>query len=174
MKQLTHFEASLFFAIISVAFLIFIVDFLARPLLGDPGSRWAFWVIQLAIFILLNAVAEVIYIQRAEGIEAMGQSVNFIKENWIEWFTPLLIFFLPLLRINPSEVLVNFAQADPLIPPLPVIAEVGALLSQYAPALGIVGTVLAVAIGNWFMVFRGHLFITLAGSNRRQRIMQYG
>ena len=58
-----------------------------------PNGALIYLLLRLGLFMLLNAVPEMIYQGRASGLELIGASYNFIVENWIEWLVPNLILF---------------------------------------------------------------------------------
>ena len=112
-----------------------------------------YFLLRLGLYILLNAVPELIYQSRSSGLELIGASYNFIVENWLEWLIPNILFavagyfFLDLL--------------GSLIFGLPLYLE----LFLYALFLG-----LGLA---YFMTFRGFLFSELYGTTRRSRLYRY-
>ena len=112
-----------------------------------------YFLLRLGLYILLNAVPELIYQSRTSGLELIGASYNFIVENWLEWLIPNILFavagyfFLDLL--------------GSLIFGLPLYLE----LFLYALFLG-----LGLA---YFMTFRGFLFSELYGTTRRSRLYRY-
>lgn len=112
-----------------------------------------YFLLRLGLYILLNAVPELIYQSRTSGLELIGASYNFIVDNWLEWLIPNILFavagyfFLDLL--------------GSLIFGLPLYLE----LFLYALFLG-----LGLA---YFMTFRGFLFSELYGTTRRSRLYRY-
>lgn len=140
--------------LLTVAFIIWIpMRVLAMVLASVPNGGLIYFCIQLALYIFLNAVPELIYQTRASGLEAIGASYNFIVENWIEWLIPNILlavagyWLLGLLGV--------------LLIGLPFFVQ----LFVQAFALG-----LCLA---YMMTFRGFLFAELHGSNRRARIYRY-
>src|SRR5207244_4234706 len=51
-------------------------------------------VFELAAFVFLNAVPELIYLGRHSAAELLVESYRFIGENWIEWFPPNVVIVL--------------------------------------------------------------------------------
>src|SRR5207244_3175213 len=51
-------------------------------------------VFELAAFVFLNAVPELIYLGRHSAAELLVESYRFIGENWIEWFPPNVVMVL--------------------------------------------------------------------------------
>lgn len=172
-ESLKEFDWSLFSALMSVGFILWIFNMIVSPFASTKETSWIFASISLSLFILLNAVPEVIYIKRYESMDGIKYSFNFIKENWIEWFLPFLILLAPLVLGRPVNFLASLsgvdpfsAGADPLLPARFIFSQLSKMLD---PSLGFLGVILALAVTVWFMIFRGMLFLKLDGSSRRQR-----
>lgn len=178
-KSMLEFDWSIFFTLVGTGFVLWIIEYLLAPFAKAEEGRAFYACAQLAIFLLLNALPEVILIQRLQGLNAIVTTSSFCQRNWIEWFIPLLILFAPLLISSPYEVLLIMSGSsffttppDPLLPPLVLVSYLGNYLRSIAPALGIIGTVLAVVIANWFMLFRAALFSELSSGTRRKRMYE--
>jgi hypothetical protein len=140
--------------VIAIGFILWIPMWaLSTGLSSVPNGALIFFLIQLCLYIILNAVPELIYQSRASGLELIGASYNFIVENWIEWLVPNLILFVG------GYFLVNFVGS--LFYSLPGFVQ----LFLYALVLGLCLT--------YFMTFRGFLFAQLYGTTRRSRIYRY-
>lgn len=173
LSELTRFDYGLFSNLISVGFILWIADYLLRPLATDIQTRWFFAIVQIAIFIVLNCVAEVIYLHRLEGVSALRHSVGFITTNWPEWFLPQILLLTPLFMIWPSIVLMTWSNADPLLPISVLINQMQVVFLFYLPDAGLlIGGSLAVIISIWFMFFRAELFSELESGSRRMRAYQ--
>jgi len=140
--------------VITIAFILWIpMRVAAMGLASVPNGALLYFLLRLALYVLLNAVPELIYQSRTSGLELIGASYNFIIENWLEWLIPNLLcavaghFLLDLL--------------ESLIFSLPAYLE----LFLHALFLG-----LGLA---YFMTFRGFLFASLFGTTRRSRIYRY-
>ena len=125
----------------------------ANGLAGVPNGWLIYLLLRLGLFVLLNAVPEMIYQGRASGLELIGASYNFIVENWIEWLVPNLILFAA------GYFFLDYF--DSLLFGLPVFVQL------FLSAL-VLGLLLA-----FFMIFRGFLFSQLHGTTRRTRIYRY-
>ncbi len=176
-KNLNEFDWSVFLNLISVGFLLWIISMLTSPLAMTEETLWVHACIQLGMFILLNALPEVVYIKRYESVMALRHSFSFIKDNWIEWFLPLLILFSPLLISRPIHLLTSLSGVDPfssggdpLFPPKMIFESIISYLSAW---LGWGSVLLAVTLTDWFMLFRGFLFQKLDGTTRRRRVYQF-
>jgi hypothetical protein len=140
--------------VIAIGFILWIPMWaLSTGLAAVPNGALIFLLIQLCLYIILNAVPELIYQSRASGLELIGASYNFIVENWIEWLVPNLILFVA------GYFLLNFVGS--LFYGLPGFVQ----LFLYALVLGLCLT--------YFMTFRGFLFAQLYGTTRRSRIYRY-
>lgn len=172
-ESLKEFDWSLFSSLMSVGFILWILNMFVSPFASTKETSWIFASISLALFVLLNAVPEVIYLKRYESMDGLKYSFNFIKENWIEWFLPFVILLAPLVLGRPVNFLASLsgvdpfsAGADPLLPARFIFSQISKMLD---PSLGFLGAILALAVTVWFMIFRGMLFLKLDGTSRRQR-----
>ena len=125
----------------------------ANGLAGVPNGALIYLLLRLGLFLLLNAVPEMIYQGRVSGLELIGASYSFIVENWIEWLVPNLILFAA------GYLFLDFF--DSLLFGLPVFVQL--FVSAFMR-----GLLLA-----YFMTFRGFLFSQLHGTTRRTRIYRY-
>jgi hypothetical protein len=137
-----------FWPILNVAFVFWIAGFLLNPMLAHaPNGKAIHVALRITLFVLFNAVPEVIY-QRGEygGIAAIVGSVKFLEEHWIEWL-------IPNLAIGAAA----YYGIDALtaVPYAPIAAPVilGACLLAY-------------------LAFRGFLFQAVDGSGIRQAAMR--
>jgi len=140
--------------VITISFILWIpLRLAAMGLASVPNGALLYLLLTLGLYILLNAVPELIYQSRTSGLELIGASYNFIVENWLEWLIPNIMFAVGgyfLLDLIGS-----------LIFGLPIYLE----LFLYALLLG-----LGLA---YFMTFRGFLFSELYGTTRRSRLYRY-
>ena len=140
--------------IVRISFILWIPMMLVSSVLVQtPNGPIIIMFIQISLYIILNAVPELIYQSRASGVEILVASYHFIIENWPEWFAPNIIITIAgwalMLALNP-------------------------LASAFAAPLYIF--VIASLIGffiTYLMIFRGLLFSELNGSNRRARVYRY-
>lgn len=140
--------------VVTVAFILWIPMRLAATGLATvPNGALIYSCIQLALYILLNAVPELIYQSRATGLELLSGSYNFVVENWVEWLIPNIV-----LALAGYWLLDVFAS---LIYGLPLFVQ----LFVHAFALGLCLT--------YFMTFRGFLFAELHGTTQRSRLYRY-
>ena len=140
--------------LLGIAFILWIpLRVLSMGLATAPNGALIYFLIKLALYILLNPVPEFIYQTRASGLELISASYNFIVENWIEWLIPNIVLFA--LGYFLLELL------EPLLFGLPGFVA----LFLYAFIAGLALT--------YFMIFRGFLFAQLHGTTRRSRLYRY-
>lgn len=108
-------------------------------------------VVPLILLLVLNVLPEVIYLKYYDAVGTITYSLEFIRENWIEWYIPnslilLIIFFYTGNVFSAGfNILINFSISKVLI----------FILSQF--------------LFNYFMIYRGLLFELLSTSTRRKR-----
>jgi len=140
--------------LITISFILWIPMRVAAMGLGSAANgALLYFLFKLALYIILNAVPELIYQSRTSGLELIGASYHFIVENWLEWLVPNIIFGVAgfyLLDVFESYLfgLPGFMQ-----------------LFLYALVLGVALT--------YFMTFRGFLFAELHGTTQRSRLYRY-
>ncbi|MCB0338226.1 MAG: hypothetical protein KDD53_01415 [Bdellovibrionales bacterium] len=157
-KNLGRFDYSLFSGIISVAFLLFLLEWIVQPFGQDPNTRWVYLCVELMLFLLLNAIPEIVYIGRVESLTAIQKSAHFVQSYWIEWFLPLVLLLTPILVLWSENVLLALASADPLLPPLLLVQQLSLYFQVTLPGVGYLGSLIGVIIATWFMIFRAYLF----------------
>ncbi|HEV8343924.1 MAG TPA: hypothetical protein VGR30_16260 [Candidatus Binatia bacterium] len=140
--------------ILGIAFILWIpMTLLSRVSYSAPEGPMVLLIVQLLLYVILNAVPELIYQSRVSGLALLSASYHFIVENWIEWFLP--------------NVLITVA-AFMLLGPLRSVAVHLPFFLQFffvASAFGLFLTFL--------MIFRGILFSELNGTTRRSRVFRY-
>jgi hypothetical protein len=140
--------------LITFFFILWLPMWAAANVLGGVPNGWLIYLLlRLGLFVLLNAVPEMIYQGRVSGLELIGASYSFIVENWIEWLVPNLILFAA------GYFFLDFFAS--LLFGLPVMVQL------FVAAL-VLGLLLA-----YFMTFRCFLFSQLHGTTRRSRIYRY-
>ena len=140
--------------VITLSFILWIpLRVAALGLDSLPNGALLYFLLKLGLYIILNAVPELIYQSRTSGLELIGASYSFIVENWIEWLLPNLLFGFAgfyLLDIVESYLF-----------GLPGYLQL--FLYAFIFGLGL----------SYFMTFRGFLFAGLHGTTRRSRIYRY-
>ena len=140
--------------LLGIAFILWIpLRLAATGLATVPNGALIYFLIKLALYILLNAVPEFIYQTRASGLELISASYNFIVENWIEWLIPNIVLFAA------GYFLLDWI--EPLLFELPGFLAL--FLYSFIVGLGL----------TYVMTFRGFLFAQLHGTTRRSRLYRY-
>jgi len=132
--------------VVGVMFVLWLFS-LVSPAIGQlPRGLVILLFLRLLIFILFNAVPELIYLGHCTLTALLAESYQFITENWIEWF--------------PATVLaVGIMIAVSALP----VGGIGVYAQDAAVGLVLYFT----------MVMRGLLFIELHGSTHRGRAFKY-
>jgi len=171
-----------FWDVIGVGFVLWLPLFaLDMGVQANPYGQFLSYAVLVLLFLLLNPAPEVIYQVRHDSpLDVLKTSYDFVMENWIEWFFPIVLLLIPIL-LSPAGMRTFFSLSSRagrgagldlfqiIALPFTILgswldyAGTPSLLSWY---LGLFLTPpLAVAI----LLFRGHLFASLSGSSRRQR-----
>jgi len=133
--------------VVAITFLFWVFFTLATPaLLQAPQGGLLLLFAQIAIFVLFNAVPELIYLGHHSAITLLTESYAFIAANWVEWFPANLAAAAVLYAASSVEV-----------------DGVGVYAQRAALGLLVYFT----------MVMRGLLFIELHGSTHRSRVFKY-
>ncbi len=140
--------------LIRISFILWIPMRIAAMVLAPvPNGGLIYFLIEIALYVLLNPVPEFIYQTTSSGLELLSASYDFIVENWIEWFVPnIAITVVGYFLLN----LLSMA-----------VIGLPALLQFFAIVFGL-GLCLT-----YVMVFRGFLFAELNGTTRRARSYRY-
>ncbi len=132
--------------VVGIMFLFWIFTLLRPAFMQLPQGEVILLFVYLAVFVLFNAVPELIYMGHYSAATLLSESYQFIAENWIEWF--------------PASLLAAG-----------VLALVGSVPVR-GPAAYAQEAVLALLL-YFTMVMRGLLFIELHGSTHRGRAFKY-
>ena len=133
--------------VVGISFLSWIFFSIATPaLLQLPQGFLILLCVQLAVFVLFNAVPELIYLGHHSSFALLAESYAFVSANWIEWFpaniaAAILLYALDGLPLDGPAALVQSALLGLLI--------------------------------YFLMVMRGLLFIELFDSTHRSRLFKY-
>ncbi len=156
---------------LSVLFALFLIKLLSSSLFGSAEQYWLQLCVSLFVAVLFNPLSEVIYLRPSTMGEMFATSLEFIRENFVEWFLPILLLLLPLALLlsqgSAFAIFLGYFTSDPLH----IIsgfflsfAGVSALLVSL-PVLVVIVPLLYL-----LMTFRGQLYLRLSQSTRRKRI----
>lgn len=130
-------------------------NMILSPILGGLGN-FITMLIPLAIFILLNALPESLYQKFYDPWGTITYAFEFIKENWLEWFVPNIIFVI-LLYVLSGRLILNLFSIN---------FSFGFNFSLSSIIFFLIGQIAF----SFIMIYRGVLFETLSTSTRRKRI----
>lgn len=140
--------------ILGIAFILWIpMMLLSRASYATPEGPVVLLVVRLLLYVILNAVPELIYQGRVSGLALLSASYEFIVANWIEWFLP------NVLITAAGYLLMGWLGG--------VTAYMPFFLQSFFIA-SIFGLFLI-----FLMIFRGVLFSELNGTTRRSRVYRY-
>lgn len=132
--------------VVGIMFVFFLFTLVSPAVLQLPQGEVILLFLYVAIFVLFNAVPELIYMGHYSATTLLSESYEFIAENWIEWFPATLVAVAIMYGVAslPIGGIAGYAQD-----------AVTALLLYFT------------------MVMRGLLFIELHGSTHRGRAFRY-
>lgn len=166
-KQLWQLDYGMFSTVMSVAFVLWIARFIIQSLIQGLNEAWLLDLMDLAIFLIFNAIPEVIYIQKMESVPALKSAANFTQRFWIEWYLPLLVILSPWLLYSALYALLVLSDSQVLLPSLTVITSLSALGKIYSWLPGWLLIALGLVLANWYMLFRAQLFQALESNKYR-------
>ena len=140
--------------ILTLAFIFWIpMRFLAQFAFTTPNGPLLYLAVQILLYVIFNAVPELIYQGRVSGLALLSASYQFIVENWIEWLLPNILVGIAgyLLRSLVYQ----------LVTPLPFFLQYFLVEAAFGLFL------------TFLMIFRGLLFGELNGTTRRSRVYRY-
>ena len=169
-----------FWDVITIGFIVWVpLQILELGMQANPYGPAIVSAVFLLLFILLNPVPELVYQSRAgASLEILKDSYEFVLENWIEWFLPLVVvlapfglsFFFSISSRGGRLIGLDFFQ---------LLGLPFAVLSQWFQYLGVSSSTAVILVlcltpvgAVVMMLFRGHLYKALTGSSRRQRLFQ--
>lgn len=153
-----------FASIYSVYFILMIISFLVPALSFVNG---AYLLLSALITLALNPIAESIYIRGEYYTSAYTHSLEFMKENFLLWTIPFLIYLgiLHLLGFNFAMMISSNSIVD-----IPLGENIMTGLSYLNPLNPYnIKVLIASIITAVYAIFRGNLYRILVGSTRRKR-----
>ena len=140
--------------ILTIAFIFWIpMRLLAQFAYTTPNGPLLYLGVQILLYVIFNAVPELIYQGRVSGLALLSASYQFIVENWIEWLLPNLLVGVA------GYLLRNLVYQ--LVTPLPFFLQDFLVEAAFGLFL------------TFLMIFRGLLFSELNGTTRRSRVYRY-
>ena len=164
-SDIKNINFNFFSPILNVAFILFIINILAGALFAT--NKNLIIILNFIIVILCNPIPECIILKNYYGTETLIESFKFIKNYYIEWFLPYVIFFLPILLINYTEVLLLLGLNDVLIPGNVFYKGSFYLFGLVNFNQLIITIPISFMIALFFSIFRIYLFDALEGRIRK-------
>jgi len=140
-----------------------IISFISPIIVGAIGPNAFGVIIAFLTFILFNPIPETTYQKHYGPWETITYAIDFVKDNWIEWFVPNIVLLVILYFITGGSVNI-----------FGVISNVFNYFISFSRMItsikGIIIYFLAQIWLSYFMIYRAYLFETLSTSNRRKRL----
>jgi hypothetical protein len=160
-------------SIVSIVFIFWIIHLLLALIVAEnPAMMWLAVAVNTGIFVVFNAVPELIYQSERDGLGLLEDAVQFLRDNTIEWLVPLAIMLAPLFAVDLEAGFVAMANLGATN----VLFWTIAMIEEWLPGGGDTKRLVATALGSvvivWIMLFRGLLFRSLWRSGRRQRVFE--
>ncbi|WP_300408264.1 hypothetical protein [Lagierella sp.] len=130
--------------ILQIGFILYLVNFLLRTVNGN-----LYRIIYLISLLVFNALPETIYLEEYDGFNSIVYSVDFFKNNLVNWGLSNIIISLIFYYVMRGQNLLAILNLKDI--------------------KGILVSVLIVLLAGIYMIYRGVLFDELNGSSRRKR-----
>lgn len=140
-----------------IFFIAWLFSFVLNSVLGVMSSFASriSTIIGILVLIIFNPLPEIIYQKSYSPWESLSYSFDFMKENWLSWLIPNIIFFSILYMITGRIVSYVFTTH---------------LAYNFDFTIsGVVKYLIGQIIFSFTMIYRGYLFNLLSTSNRRKR-----
>lgn len=143
-------------------YIVFFIAYVANLILSLVsnllGSLSAILIplVYLSALLILNSLPETIYLKYYNSWESIVETADFMKENWLNWAIPNIIFSLLLYIITGNRLLNLFSTH----------LSFNFVLDIRELAIYLIGQI----IFSIMMIYRGHLYQLLSGSTRRKRM----
>lgn len=144
--------------IYGVFFIAYIASLLlgfVMPVLGSVGA-YTNMLISMLILVALNALPETIYLKWYDAWESILYALEFIKENWLNWLIPNIIFYGAIFFVS-GDLLLN-------------IFNTHLSFGFFMRPRSIIIYILVQIMFSFMMIYRGHLYKMLSTSTRRKRM----
>jgi len=137
----------------SFGFTSFVLPILS---VGLPGHTLSL-LINFLLLLILNPLPETVYQKYYNPWESVTYTFGFIKENWLEWYVPNLVFMGVLYILTGNFLMGTFN------------TYVFSVVSFFSYR-GILFFILGQVVFSYMMIYRGYLYELLSTSTRRKRI----
>jgi len=160
-------------SIVTIVFIFWIIHLLLALIVSEnPALMWLAVAVNTGIFIVFNAVPELIYQGQRDGLALLEDAVQFLRDNTVEWLIPLAVMLAPLFAVDLRAGFVAMANLGATNVLFWTIAMIDEWIPGSSDLQHLVATALASVVIVWIMLFRGLLFRSLWRSGRRQRVFE--
>lgn len=141
---------------------VLFIFYIANLMLSLAGNIFgaAAYILNLLIYIgalvVFNPLPETIYLKSYSPADTVMYCLEFIKENWLNWYLPNILLMI-LLYLLSGQILTGF-----------INTSAGFIYSLNIA--DIVRYLVAQLIFSFMMIYRGHLYKILSTSTRRKRM----
>lgn len=140
-----------------------ILDFIAPIFVNTVGPIAFQLIVTILIYVLLNTVPEATYQKYYGPWETVTYAIDFVKENWIEWFVPNILLLLIFYAITGNAISLSGIVSN--------VFNYFMYFGSISTSLkGLIIYILGQVWFSYFMIYRAYLFETLSTSNRRKRL----
>lgn len=142
----------------TIFFFAWIGSFLLELVIGALGIDYELvnLIVTISILILLNPLPETLYLKVLDPMDSIMYSIDFMKENWINWLIPNVVLYGILYYLTGNIITGIFTTH---------------LSSSFSLApIGIIKYLIGQILFSFTMIYRGHLFKLLSTSTRRKRM----
>ena len=153
-KGFTYFLRKIY----GIIFIGYVASLLLDFVSGILGSMAPilFILLYLSMLVILNPLPETVYLKYHSAWESIVETMDFMKENWLNWGIPNIIFSL-LLYLSTGRILFELFNIN---------ISFGFIFEIKDLAIYLIGQV----IFSVMMIYRGYLYKLLSGSTRRKRM----
>lgn len=142
------------YGILFIAWVVsFLYDRILYPVIGAALPLEIDLIISLLVFIIFNALPESIYLKHYSSWETILYAFNFIRENWLEWLLPNILFSIAIYFITGKFINSYFSLS----------------INFIIPQSGLLKYIISQVLLSYAMIYRGILFELLSTSTRRKR-----
>lgn len=144
--------------IYGIFFMIWLASYLLSAISGLLGGQlnYLITIFRLLALVLLNPLPETIYQKYYNPQESIVYAFGFIKENWLNWFLPNIVFSVVLYLLT-GTIFTNL---------FTIYIDFSADITLKGIGRYIIGQ----SIFSFMMIYRGYLFQLLSTSTRRKRM----
>lgn len=113
-------------------------------------------IVSISILILLNPLPESLYLKARDPMGSIIYAFEFMKENWINWLIPNVLFHGVLFYLTGNLITNLFTTNVNMGFAMDIVSIVKYLIAQ--------------VLFSFIMIYRGHLFKLLSTSTMRKRM----